>query len=135
VASNARLSRRIDPIAAGWGGIVASLGPIIATSTGWPARLVIVAASFAIGGLLAGLRSPGRRVLHAAAAALMGLLVHLGFAVLTRLANLAGAPDGASVAPGGGAGWLKLAVWCLAWAMAGGFLVASRLDRHRAGRR
>lgn len=98
-------------------------------------RLGVVAATFGLGGLLAGLRSPGRRILHAAAAAAMGLLVHFGFVLLTRLASLVGAPDGASVAQDGSAGWLKLAIWCLAWAMAGGLVVATRLDRHRTHRR
>lgn len=121
----------MDPIAAGWGGVIAGIGPIAATSRGWPVLLAVSAPFFALGGILAGLRAVGRRIAHAIGAGLAGIAVHLGFGALTFLFDKAGGPDGASLAPDGLRGWLTLVVWCLLWAIVGGGLVTRFLGRPR----
>ena len=125
------LSRRFDPIASGWGGVVASIGLIASTGHSWRTHLVFVAVSFGLGALLAGLRSAMNRPSHALMAAALGLALHLVFVALTRALNTVGGPAAAQVAPDGFIGWLKLAGWGAAWALVLGLLIDSLFGRSR----
>ena len=76
---------RLDMIAVVWGGLVASIGLMAGAGRDWPARLIVAALSFAVGGFLAGVRAANRRILHAFAAWFAAYVIHACFIALARL--------------------------------------------------
>ena len=89
----------------------------------WPARLVIAAAAFGIGGFLSGVRAVARRLAHAVAAWFTAYVIHAGFLVLAAVIHLFGGPDAPSPFPGGLRDWALAALWALGWALVGAMLV------------
>lgn len=118
---------RIDPIAATWGGLVASIGLMAGAQRDWPARLGAAAVSFLLGGFLAGVRAEGRRPAHAAAAWVAAYVIHTAFLVVARAVDALGGPGAPRLLAGGGPAWLGAAGWAFAWAMLGGALAHSWL--------
>lgn len=131
MATIENLSRRFDPIAAGWGGVVAAIGPIAATGRDWRTHLVLLAASFGLGALFAGLRSAMNRPSHAFMAALVGIALHLVFVGMTHLLETVGGPTPAELVPGGTLTWLKLSAWGILWALTLGVVVDALFGRSR----
>lgn len=114
---------RIDPIASAWGGLAGSIGLMIGSGRDWPARLIITAAAFGIGGFLSGVRAAGRRLVHAVAAWIAAYAIHTAFIVLASMIDLFGGPDAPALVPGGASAWAVAAGWALLWAVAGAMLV------------
>ncbi|MCU0308678.1 MAG: hypothetical protein MUE51_13105 [Thermoleophilia bacterium] len=106
-------------MAVGWGGLAGAVGLMCATGRDWPVRLAIVAAGFAAAGLLAALRAPGRRALHAAGAWVAGWLIFGLWVALTALADALGGPGRADLVQGTDRQAVILAAWGLAFALLG----------------
>jgi hypothetical protein len=117
------VTARIDPIAAAWGGLAGSIGLMAGSGRDWPARLLITAIAFGIGGFLSGVRAMGRRLAHAVAAWVAAYVIHAAFVVLATGIDTLGGPDAPAIAPGGAAAWAIGAGWALAWALIGATLV------------
>jgi hypothetical protein len=127
LAPRERPSGRLDPIAATWGGLVGCIGLMAGTGGEWPLRLGTAALAFLVGGFLAGVRTSGRRPLHALAAGVIAYLLYGVFVGAARLIDLLGAPSAPDAAPDGVAALLLGAVWALLFALAGGALASSWL--------
>jgi hypothetical protein len=115
-------AERLDLIAAGWGGLVGSIGLMVGTERDWPARLAASAIAFGIGGFLAGVRAAARRPLHAVAAWVVAYLLQALFVVLARIIDALGGPEAPSLVGEDGSDWLVAAVWALGFALIGGAL-------------
>lgn len=129
----AAVTARLDPIAATWGGLVASVGLMAGAGRDWPARLTAGALAFALGGFLAGVRAAARRPTHAAAAWAAAYVIHACFIVLANVIDSLGGPDAPALVSGGGSRWLVAAGWALLFALVGGVVANSWL--RPAGRR
>jgi len=114
-------------VAVGWGGLVASIGLMAAGGREMPVRLLAIAATFLLGGFLAGVRSVDRRSIHGLAAGIAAHAVYVAFVALAALIATVAEPAPPDLAPGG-AGRTGVAVlWGLAFATMGGLLAASWL--------
>jgi hypothetical protein len=113
---------RIDPVAAAWGGLVASIGLLAGAGRDWPARLAAAALSFALGGFLAGVRAAARRPGHAGGAWIVAYVIHAAFIAVARAVDAMGGPDAPALVAGGGSAWAGAAAWALVWALIGGVL-------------
>lgn len=120
-------SARIDGIATGWGGLVASLGLMAGAGRDWPVRLAATGISFGLGGFLAGVRAEARRPAHGLAAAAAGHLLYALFVGVTRLIDVLGGPDAPALFPGTAPQSLLVAAWSLAVAGAGGAVAGTWL--------
>jgi hypothetical protein len=127
------VAARLDLVAAGWGGLVASIGLMAGSGRDWPARLAAAALSFGLGGFLAGVRAAARRPLHAVAAWVAAYVIYACFVLIARIIEELGGPDAPELVAGGGRDWLIAALWALGFALLGGFLAGSWL--RPAGRR
>jgi hypothetical protein len=123
-----RRTSRLDPIPIAWGGLVASIGLMAGSSRDWPLRLTAAAASFGLGGFLAGVRADSRRPAHALAAAVCGYAIHAVFIAIARLIDALGGPDAPQIAPGSGRDWVVAAGWAALFALAGGALAGAWLS-------
>jgi hypothetical protein len=117
-AVSAASPSRLDLVAVGWGGLAASVGLMAGASRDWPLRLAASAVSFAVGGLLCGIRAGGRRRAHAVAAWAAAYLIDGAFVIVARALDAAGGPAAPALVPGG-RGWLVAAAWSLAFCLAG----------------
>lgn len=117
------MTARIDPIAAAWGGLAGSIGLMAGSGRDWPARLLITAVAFGIGGFLSGVRAMGRRLAHAVAAWVAAYAIHAAFIILATVIDILGGPDAPAIAPGGASAWAVGAAWALAWSLIGAMLV------------
>jgi hypothetical protein len=125
-------------MAVGWGGLIASIGLLVGAERGDLTRAVAVAASFTIGGFLAGVRAETLRPLHAALAAVAAYAFHAVFVVIGHLASALGGPSSPSFVPGATDTWVLTALLGLVAAMIGGgiamtWLRPQRDDRRRRG--
>ena len=125
---------RLDPIAAAWGGLVASIGLMAGAGRDWPARLAAGAISFGLGGFLAGVRAAGRRPRHAGAAWVAAYVIHGAFIGVARVIDTVGGPDAPALAAGGASAWAAAAVWTLLWALLGGAVANAWLRPAGRGR-
>ncbi|HJZ62106.1 MAG TPA: hypothetical protein VKD47_08125 [Miltoncostaeaceae bacterium] len=119
--------RRLEWVAVGWGGLVASIGLMATSERDMPLRLLATAFSFGLGGFLAGVRASDRRTLHALAAAVAGYAIQAVFVALGALVDQLGGPAGPSIAHDGGRRWLVGAVWAGIFALIGGQVATVRL--------
>jgi len=126
--------RRLEWVAVGWGGLVASIGLMAGAQRDMPVRLLASALSFGLGGFLAGVRASDRRTLHALAAAVAGYAIHGVFVALGALVHGLGGPAGPSIAHDGGRRWLVAAVWAGIFALIGGQVATVRLRPARRER-
>jgi hypothetical protein len=117
------VTARIDPIAAAWGGLAGSIGLMVGSGRDWPARLLITAVAFGIGGFLSGVRAMARRLAHAVAAWVAAYAIHATFIVLATAIDIGGGRDAPALAPGGASAWAIAAGWALLWALVGAMLV------------
>lgn len=117
---------RIDPIAAAWGGLAASIGLMAGTGRDWPLRLVAAVLAFLVGGFLAGVRASARRPAHALLAAGVAYLLHAAYVMAARIIEVFGGP-GAPPLAGGGALWALATLVALVAAGGGGALAGSWL--------
>jgi hypothetical protein len=117
------VTARIDPIAAAWGGLAGSIGLMAGSGRDWPARLVITAVAFGIGGFLAGVRAMGRRLAHGVASWVAAYAIHAAFILLASIVDILGGRDAPEIAPGGASAWAVAAGWALLWSLAGAMLV------------
>lgn len=122
-----RLSGRLDPIAATWGGLVGSIGLMVGAQRDWPLRLTTAAAAFLVGGFLAGVRASDRRVVHALVAVVIAYLLHLTFVAAARVMDVLGGPPAPDAIPDGVGAWLVGALWAAVFAAVGGALASSWL--------
>lgn len=116
-----KTTARIDPIAAGWGGLVGAIGLMVSADRGWFLQGALLAVAFLVGGYLAGVRAGGRRVAHGAASWVAAHLLHVAFIAAAAVIDLFGGPDPPALAPDGGNAWLYAAGWTLAWALLGAY--------------
>lgn len=96
-----RAGTRLDPIAAGWGGLTLAVGLMAGSPRDMAERIAIVGVLSFIAGFLAGVRAIGRRIAHALAAWVVGIAIYVVFVVVTRLVDLFGGPEGADLVPDG----------------------------------
>lgn len=96
-----RAGTRIDPIAAGWGGLTLAVGLMAGSPREMAERIAIVGVLSFIAGFLAGVRAIGRRIAHALAAWVVGVAIYVAFVAVTRIVDLFGGPDGAELLPDG----------------------------------
>lgn len=96
-----RAARRIDPIAAGWGGLAGAIGLLVGSPRDLAQRIVIVAVAFLLAGFLAGVRAIGARIAHAVAAWVAAIVVYLAFVAVTAVVDILGGPARAEPAPDG----------------------------------
>jgi hypothetical protein len=112
----------LDRVAVGWGGLAASVGLMAGAGRDWPARLAASAASFLLGGLLAGVRAGGRRRLHALCAGVLAYVIDAAFVAAAAVIDGIGGPNGPDLFPGGLRDWVLAAVWSLGFALVGGII-------------
>ncbi len=91
----------IEWMAVGWGGMVAGVGLIVASTGAGLWRLAMLTAVCLLAGFLAGVRAPDRRTLHAVLAGVAGMLFYVAFAAITWLVDVFGGAAGAGWIPGG----------------------------------
>src|SRR5512132_2659333 len=90
---------RLELVAVGWGGLVASIGLMAASSRDLPLRLLAVGATFLLGGFLAGVRSTSRRPLHGLAAGVAAHAIYVVFVALAALIATFAEPDPPDLVP------------------------------------
>lgn len=117
-----RPAARIDPIPIAWGGLVAAIGLMAGAGRDWPVRLAVAAATFGLGGFLAGVRAASRRPAHAVWAAFAAYVIHACFVAIAWIIDHLGGPDAPALVPGGGRDWLVAAGWAFAAALIGGLI-------------
>jgi len=126
---------RLEGMAVGWGGLIASIGLLIGAERGDLTRAVAVAAAFLFGGFLAGVRAENLRPLHAALAAVAAYAFHAMFVVSGHLTSVLGGPSSPSFVPGATRTWVLTAFMGLVAAMIGGGIATTWLRPQRDGRR
>lgn len=117
------MTARIDPIAGAWGGLAGAIGLMAGAGRDWPARLLITAVAFGLGGFLAGVRATGRRLAHAVASWVAAYAIHAAFILLATAIDILGGPDAPALLAGGASAWAIAAGWALLWSLAGAMLV------------
>lgn len=126
---------RLEGMAVGWGGLIASIGLLIGAERGDLTRAVAVAVAFTIGGFLAGVRAERLRPLHAALAAVAAYAFHAVFVVFGHLASVLGGPASPSFVPGETRTWALTSFLGLVAAMIGGGIAVAWLRPQRDDRR
>lgn len=122
-----RAVTRLDPIAAGWGGLTVAIGLLAGSPRDLAQRIAIVCVLSLVGGFLAGVRAIGRRTAHAVAAWTVGVGMFAAFVLATALVDLFGGPHHARIAPDGlGRSGVVLGLSLVA-ALGGGTLASSWL--------
>jgi len=114
-------------VAVGWGGLVASIGLMVAGDRDLSVRLVTVAAAFVLGGFLAGVRATVARPLHGIVAGVAGHAIYVVFVGLASAIAVVADPEPPELLPGGAARTGAVALWALAFAVLGGLLAGSWL--------
>ena len=97
--------RRLEPMAVGWGGLIASIGLLVGAERSTVTRLLIVAVTFAFGGFLAGIRAEDLRAVHGIFVAIAAYLFYGLFVVVGHLIDFAGGPDAPEFMPGPNREW------------------------------
>jgi hypothetical protein len=126
--------RRIDPIAAAWGGLVGGIGLVVAGPRELTIRIGIVIVVGIVAGFLTGMRAIRHRVLNAFAAWVAANIFYLVFVLAANLVHGAtGRGHAPALAPGGLRTWGIVTAISLVATIAGG-MIANALLRP-AGRR
>lgn len=122
-----RAVTRLDPVAAGWGGLTVGIGLLVGTPREIAQRVVVVCVLGVLGGFLAGVRAIGRRPAHAVAAWVAGVGFFAAFVLVTWLVDLFGGPDHAHLIPDGPVRSAVVLALSLLAALGGGTLANSWL--------
>ncbi len=96
-----RAATRLDPIAAGWGGLAGAIGLLVGSPREVSERLLIVAGTSVLAGFLAGVRAINARIAHAVAAWAVAVAMYAAFVVLTWAVDVLGGPAHAELIPDG----------------------------------
>ena len=97
--------RRLEPMAVGWGGLIAAIGLLVGAERSNVTRLIILALTFAFGGFLAGVRAEDLRPVHGIGAAIAAYLFYSLFVIVAHLVDLAGGPAAPEFMPGTNRDW------------------------------
>jgi len=120
--------RRIDPIAAAWGGLVGGIGLVIAGPRELAIRIVIVLIAGVLSGFLTGMRAIRHRVANAAAAWIVANLFYFAFVVAASFVHwITGRQHAPSFFPGGIGRWLAITLISLVATLIGGVIANSLL--------
>jgi hypothetical protein len=119
--------RRIEPMAVGWGGLVASIGLLAGAERSTVTRLVIIVVTFAFGGFLAGVRAEELRAVHGIFAAIAAYLFYGLFVVVGHVVDFAGGPDAPEFMPGPNREWWIAAAVGMGAAFVGAAVAAAWL--------
>jgi len=124
----------VDLIAAAWGGLVASVGLMVAGDRDLAIRLALTALTFFVGGFLAGVRAASRRRRHGVIAAFLGIAIFAAFVALANAIATRTGPDPPELAPGGATETAAVLLWSVAFAFLGATLAHRwlRPSRRRA---
>jgi len=122
-----RPGARIDPIAAGWGGLAGGVGLMVGSPRDVVQRVLVVAVASLASGFLAGVRAIGRRMAHAMAAWVVAVALLVAFVVVTAAVAVVAGPDGVDPAPGGWRTTAAVLAMSLALTLAGGAVANSWL--------
>jgi hypothetical protein len=119
--------RRIEPMAVGWGGLIASIGLLVGADRSTVTRLLIIAVTFALGGFLAGIRAEELRAVHGIFTAIAAYLFYSLFVVVGHVVDVAGGPDAPEFMPGPNRDWWIAAAVGTGAAFVGAGVAAARL--------
>ncbi len=120
--------RRLDPIAAAWGGLVGGIGFVIAGPRDLVLRIMIVLIAGVIAGFLTGMRAQHHRFLNATAAWLAANLFYFAFVVAANIVHwTTGRQHAPAFIPGGLGRWLVVMLIGLAATLVGGAIANTLL--------
>ena len=120
--------RRIDPIAAAWGGLVGGIGLVIAGPRELAIRILIVVAAGVLSGFLTGVRAIRHRVANAFAAWVLANLFYCAFVIAAGIVHwITGRKHTPAFIPGGIGRWLVITLISLAATLIGGAVANSLL--------
>lgn len=119
--------RRLEPMAVGWGGLIASIGLLVGAERSTVTRLLIIAVTFAFGGFLAGIRAEELRAVHGIFAAIAAYLFYSLFVVVGHLVDFLGGPDAPEFMPGPNQDWWLAAAIGMVAAFVGAGVAAAWL--------
>ena len=126
--------RRLDPIAAAWGGLIGGIGLVVAGPRELALRVLIVVGVGVVAGFLTGVRAIRNRVLNAFAAWVAANVFYWAFAIVaTGVHTATGRGHSPAFLPGGLRTWSAVTAVSLAATLVGG-AIANGLLRS-AGRR
>jgi hypothetical protein len=113
--------RRIDPMAAAWGGLVGGLGLVIAGPRELTIRIMIVVIAGVISGFLTGVRAIRHRIANAFAAWVVANLFYFAFVIAASIVHwLTGRQHAPAFLPGGIQRWLTITLVGLIATLIGG---------------
>jgi hypothetical protein len=120
--------RRIDPIAATWGGLVGGIGLVVAGPRELGVRIMIVVIAGVIAGFLTGVRAIRHRLANAATAWLVANLFYVAFVVAANVVHwITGHQHAPALLPGGLRRWALVTLISLAATLVGGGIANSLL--------
>ena len=120
--------RRIDPIAATWGGLVGGIGLVVAGPRELAVRIVIVGVVGVIAGFLNGVRAIRHRFANAAAAWLVANVFYVAFVIAATVVHwVTGHRHAPAFLPGGLPRWTLVTLISLAATLIGGGIANSLL--------
>jgi hypothetical protein len=113
--------RRIDPIAATWGGLVLGIGLVIAGPRDLAVRIAIVVIVGVIAGFLTGVRAIRHRLANAAMAWVVANLFYFAFVAAASIVHwITGRQHAPAFLPGGPQRWLLVTLVSLVATLVGG---------------
>ena len=119
--------RRLEPMAVGWGGLIAAIGLLVGAERSNFTRIVILAVTFAFGGFLSGIRAEDLRPVHGILAAIAAYVFYSLFVVVGHVVELAGGPAAPEFMPGPNREWWLSAAAATVAALVGAGVAASWL--------
>jgi hypothetical protein len=125
--------RRVDAIAATWGGLVGGIGLIVAGPRDLALRIAIVVVAGCIAGFLTGMRAIRNRFSNAVAAWAIANILYVAFVIAAAGVHLITGPHAPALDPGGLKLWGEVTLISLVATLVGGSLANSLL--RPAGRR
>lgn len=124
--------RRIDPIAAAWGGLTGGIGLVVAGPREFALRVLIVVGVGVVAGFLTGMRAIRHRVLNAFAAWVAANVFYWGFVVVASLVHTAtGRGHSPAFLPGGLRTWGIVTAVSLVATLVGGVIANGLLRSAR----
>jgi len=120
--------RRIDPIAAAWGGLVGGIGLVVAGPRELGIRIVIVVVAGVLSGFLTGVRAIRHRIANAFAAWIVANVFYFAFVIAASMVHwITGRQHAPAFLPGGFGRWLVITLISLAATLIGGAIANTLL--------